>query len=144
MKILDFGCGPGGFSLAAARLVGPRGFVYALDIHPLAVESVRKSAERQGFGNTRAVLGESTNDVPDGQFDMALLYDVLHDLPEPSGTFVELHRVLKDRGVLSVSDRHVREASILSIVTGEGHFRLAQRSPRTFQFDRTETSEATT
>jgi len=31
MTVLDFGCGPGGFSLAAAKLVGPGGRVYAAD-----------------------------------------------------------------------------------------------------------------
>lgn len=43
MAVLDFGCGPGEFSLAAAELVGSAGTVYALDIHPLAIKSVKRA-----------------------------------------------------------------------------------------------------
>ena len=39
--VLDFGCGPGSYSLAAARLVGEKGQVYSLDIHPMAIKSER-------------------------------------------------------------------------------------------------------
>jgi precorrin-6B methylase 2 len=59
MTVLDFGCGPGGFSLAAARLVGPEGRVYAMDIHPLAVKSVQRAADKQGFNNIQTVFGGS-------------------------------------------------------------------------------------
>jgi 23S rRNA U2552 (ribose-2'-O)-methylase RlmE/FtsJ len=38
LTVLDFGCGPGGFSQAAAKLVGPEGRVYAVDNHPLNKE----------------------------------------------------------------------------------------------------------
>ena len=37
--ILDYGCGPGSYSLAASKLVGETGKVYALDNHPLAVQT---------------------------------------------------------------------------------------------------------
>ena len=33
-SVLDFGCGPGGFTIAAAKLVGTSGEVFAADIHP--------------------------------------------------------------------------------------------------------------
>jgi len=39
--VLDYGCGPGGYIIAAAELVGKSGKIYALDIHPLAIQSSR-------------------------------------------------------------------------------------------------------
>ncbi|GAH52326.1 unnamed protein product, partial [marine sediment metagenome] len=42
--ILDYGCGPGSYTIVAARLVGESGQVYALDIHPLAIQQVQKIA----------------------------------------------------------------------------------------------------
>lgn len=36
MRVLDYGCGPGSFYLAAALIVGDRGMVYALDELPVA------------------------------------------------------------------------------------------------------------
>lgn len=134
MTVLDFGCGPGGFSLAAARLVGPEGLVYAVDIHPLAIESVRKAADKEGFTNTRTVFGDNMADIPAGQVDIALLYDVLHDLTEPSLTLSDLHRTLKPNGVLSVSDHHLKEAPLLSMITGGGFFRFIGSTRWTFQF----------
>jgi ubiquinone/menaquinone biosynthesis C-methylase UbiE len=37
-QALDFGCGPGVFTLMLAEKTGQSGLVYALDIHPLAVK----------------------------------------------------------------------------------------------------------
>jgi predicted methyltransferase len=46
MAVLDFGCGPGGFSVAAVRLVGPAGRVYALDLRP---EVIQNTVTADGF-----------------------------------------------------------------------------------------------
>jgi ubiquinone/menaquinone biosynthesis C-methylase UbiE len=142
MTVLDFGCGPGGFSMAAAKLVGPVGRIYASDIHPLAVKSVQRAADKKGFSNIRTILGGRMADVPGGNVDLALLYDVLHDLHEPGLILVELHRVLKPRGVLSVRDHHMEKAPLLSTIIGGGLFLLAGSNRRTFQFEKIETIEA--
>ena len=42
--ILDYGCGPGNYSIVAAQLVGNSGKVYALDIHPLGIKIVQEMA----------------------------------------------------------------------------------------------------
>jgi 2-polyprenyl-3-methyl-5-hydroxy-6-metoxy-1,4-benzoquinol methylase len=144
MTVLDFGCGPGGFSLAAARLVWPEGRVYVVDIHPLAVKSVQRAADKQGCNNIQTVFGGSLADVPEGNVDIALLYDVLHHLPEPDLTLLELRGVLRSKGVLSVSDHHLKEAPLRSIVNGSVHFRLIRSNRWTFQFEKTETSQVTT
>ena len=36
--VLDYGCGPGSYIMDNARLVDDTGMVYALDIHPLAIQ----------------------------------------------------------------------------------------------------------
>ena len=52
-KVLDFGCGPGGYSIAASRITGDKGRVYALDIHPGAIERVRARAEKEKLISAR-------------------------------------------------------------------------------------------
>ena len=42
--VLDFGCGIGSYSIETAELLARSGKVFALDIHPLAVEDVSKTA----------------------------------------------------------------------------------------------------
>jgi len=36
--VLELGCGPGFFTIPAGKIVGEEGLVYALDLHPLALE----------------------------------------------------------------------------------------------------------
>lgn len=41
-QVLDYGCGPGSYIAPLADLVGPSGKIYALDIHPLASQTVKR------------------------------------------------------------------------------------------------------
>jgi SAM-dependent methyltransferase len=50
--VLDYGCGTGSYSIAAAELVGRSGKVYSLDIHPLAVRRVQEVASKKRLTNT--------------------------------------------------------------------------------------------
>lgn len=50
-SVLDYGCGPGGLSIAAAQLVGESGVVHSLDIHPLAVRNLQYNALKKGIRN---------------------------------------------------------------------------------------------
>jgi Ribosomal protein L11 methylase len=45
--VLDYGCGPGGYIIAAAELVGKSGKIYAVDIHPLAIQRVQNIASKK-------------------------------------------------------------------------------------------------
>lgn len=141
MHVLDFGCGPGSFSLAAARLVGPHGRVYALDIHPLAIRCVTRAAARHGITNIFPVLGSNTGELPSESIDMALLYDVLHDITDAAETLAGIHRVLRVERVLSVRDHHLKEKTILDSITAGGPFRFTCRDRWTLRFERIRQSE---
>ena len=41
-KVLEVGCGPGFFTIPAAKLVGKEGFIYAVDVHPLAIKKLKR------------------------------------------------------------------------------------------------------
>jgi len=145
MTVLDFGCGPGGFSLAAAHIVGPGGLVYAVDVRPPALELVSRAAVRRGLGNIRTLRGDRISEVPQESVDIALLYDVLHIPVEPAAIQAilrSIHRVLRQDGVLSVSDHHLQEAPLLAKVSGEGLFRPTGRCQSAFQLERIATREA--
>ncbi len=133
LAVLDFGCGPGGFSLAAAQIVGPAGRVYALDIHPLAIRSVKRAAARRGVQNMFAVDGSADRFAED-TFDVILFYDVLHDLPDGAAVLTEISRILKPNGFLSVRDHHLKEPALHEAVTSGGLFKSAGYTRWSFRF----------
>jgi len=135
--VLDYGCGIGGYSLAAAELVGAKGKVYAVDIHPLALRTVERRVTSKGLRNVKTLRTDCAISLDGETVDVVLLYDVLHDLPVPELVLEELHRVLKPGGVLSLSDHHMKEEDIVTKVATRGLFRLAGRGARTYSFVRT-------
>jgi ubiquinone/menaquinone biosynthesis C-methylase UbiE len=134
MTVLDFGCGPGGFSVAAARMVGGSGTVYALDMHPLAVKCVENAASNQGLANIQAAHADNIRGLPNGSMDLVLCYDVLHELRDPSRILSEIARILKPKGILSVSDHHLKERELVATMEIAEQFRLYSRTQRTFEF----------
>jgi ubiquinone/menaquinone biosynthesis C-methylase UbiE len=135
-SVLDYGCGPGGHALAAAKIVGATGKVYALDVHPLAIDMVKRKASKRGFTNVETIHSDCATELPGVSLDTVLLYDTFHDLERPSDVLKELHRVLKPGGVLSFSDHHLKEDEILAGVTAGGLFRLDRRGGKTYTFSR--------
>ncbi|MGA9387770.1 MAG: class I SAM-dependent methyltransferase, partial [Candidatus Bathyarchaeia archaeon] len=119
---------------AVAELVGKSGKIYALDINPLAIQTVKKMAEKNRLTSVETILSSCKTGLPDDSIDVVLLYDTFHDLTDPNGVLEELHRVLKPHGVLSFSDHHMKENDIVSEVTNKGLFRLLKKGVETHSF----------
>jgi ubiquinone/menaquinone biosynthesis C-methylase UbiE len=135
-QVLDYGCGPGSYIMPLSELVGVSGEIYALDVNPLAVQTVQKLAARKGLANVHTILSDCKTGLLPDSLDVILLYDILHDLDEPDRVLAELHRVLRPRGILSVTDHHLKEAEIVSRVTGKRLFELAAKNKRTYSFSK--------
>jgi ubiquinone/menaquinone biosynthesis C-methylase UbiE len=136
-NVLDYGCGPGSYIVPLAELVGQSGRIYALDIHPLAIETVQKLASRKRLDNVQTVLSDCQTGLPSDSMDVVLLYDILHDLDDAPRVLAELSRVLKPRGIVSVSDHHIKEDEIISRVTAGGLFQLFTKGKITYSFKKT-------
>jgi ubiquinone/menaquinone biosynthesis C-methylase UbiE len=132
--VLDYGCGPGGYIIPLAELVGESGKVYALDIHPLAIQRVQDIASKKQLTNVETILSNCQTGLPDNSLDAILLYDIFHHLSDPDEVLRELHRALKPDGILSFSDHHMKENEIESRVTNSGLFSLSRKSQRTYTF----------
>ena len=132
--VLDYGCGPGSYIIPLAELVGESGQIYALDIHPLAIQKVQRIALKKQWANVKTILSDCQTGLPESSVDVVLLYDVFHDLGNSDRVLEELHRVLKPDGILSVTDHHMEEDEIVSKVTNGGFFRLSQKGDKTYSF----------
>lgn len=133
-SVLDYGCGPGGYIPPLAQVVGPTGWIHALDINPAAIAATQKLATRKKIANMRTILSDCDTGLPEESVDVVLLHDVFHDLSRPEDVLRELHRVLKPSGMLSFSDHHLKEHDIVVGVTGSGMFALAAKGKRTYSF----------
>jgi ubiquinone/menaquinone biosynthesis C-methylase UbiE len=133
-RVLDYGCGPGGYVATAAELVGRSGMVYALDVHPVAIQNVEKIVRKNQLANVKTIRSDCETGLPDDSIDVVLLYDILHMLSDPHAVLAELRRVLKPDGVLSLNEPHMGEQDVLSAMTNGHAFRLARRGERTYSF----------
>lgn len=123
--VLDFGCGSGVFSIASASVVGNRGKVYALDMRPAALERLKEEANRKGLANIETILfanSKVSTLLGSESVDVILLYDVLQEISDQRLLLKELHRVLKQDGVLSVFPMHLGTDMLLNIMNDLGLF----------------------
>jgi ubiquinone/menaquinone biosynthesis C-methylase UbiE len=134
--ILDFGCGPGIFSIMAAEKTGPSGAVYALDIHPLAVRMVEQKKLKKNLKNIETILSDCRAPIPDSSIDLVIFLDVFHMLDNHDEVLAELHRVLKEEGIMAFSDHHMKEGQILSKLNKNGLFRLNKKGNRVLEFSK--------
>jgi ubiquinone/menaquinone biosynthesis C-methylase UbiE len=135
-RVLDYGYGKGSFTFAAAQRVGPEGKVSALDIHPQALEKVQNAALKKGLANIETIQTSCITQLASSSIDVVLFYYVLHWLTDPDCVLGELHRILKEGGILSFRDPYMKEDEILARVTSKGLFRLGRRGEKTYRFVR--------
>jgi ubiquinone/menaquinone biosynthesis C-methylase UbiE len=135
-RVLDFGCGPGSYIPPLSRLVGPEGRVYALDLHPLAIERVRAVVQKEKLKNVEVIQSDGATGLPDAGVDVVLLYELFHDLGDPERVLKELSRVLKPEGILSVTDPYIPEEAMLSGISRGHWFQLRQKGKKTHTFSK--------
>ncbi|MHA2255854.1 MAG: methyltransferase domain-containing protein [Candidatus Heimdallarchaeaceae archaeon] len=123
------------FTIPAAKKVGEKGKVYALDIHPLAIKRTKKKAQRKKVANIEYILSDCDTGLNNESIDTVLFYDLLKSLLTPQKQLKELHRILKPEGILCVKDIH-SDDKILSIVTEKGLFKLKTKGNKQFMFSK--------
>jgi ubiquinone/menaquinone biosynthesis C-methylase UbiE len=132
MTALDFGCGPGFFTLELARLVGSSGRVIAVDLQPGMLERVRVRIQGTAL-EPRITLHQSqpTRVGLSTPVDFALAFYVLHELPDPAAFLAELRQLLTARGRLFIVEPpfHVSRAAFEATLQAAQHagFRLVAR-----------------
>jgi SAM-dependent methyltransferase len=96
--VVEFGCGYGTFTLAAARRI--RGVVYALDIDPDMVARTQQRAAASGIANVSAEVRDFLQDgtgLPDNTADYVMVFNLLH-AERPAELLAEAYRVLTPGG----------------------------------------------
>lgn len=109
MQVGDLGCGNlGYFSLPAAKIVGKKGTVYAVDILKSVLQSVEHIAKQEGLENIKTVWSNlevvGATQVEPSSLDLAMLHNMLFQSTDDQKVFLESYRLLKTGGKLAVID----------------------------------------
>jgi len=133
-KVLEVGCGPGFFTIPAAQIVGEGGFIYAVDVNPLAIQRVRQKIEKEGVKNVEPLeRSGSDTGLPDGSIELAFIFGTLNFSGGLEGILSELGRVLKPGGTLSFEKAGGSEEEFRSLIEGR-EFKYSDRRGRIFTF----------
>jgi len=132
--IVDLGCGPGRFTILAARMVGPEGKVCALDIHPLHTAIVAASKGIGGHKNISVMHADCcATGLSDKATDLIFINDAFHEF-DKVGCLKEASRILKTDGILAIDEGEMKESKFLSIVEESNLFTLVEKEKKLYKF----------
>jgi ubiquinone/menaquinone biosynthesis C-methylase UbiE len=108
MHVLDLGCGSGVVAAVAAKIVGEKGKIYALDIQP---QMLRKFEHKLSMPENKDIknielINKSAYELPfnDNTLDAIYMVAVLGEIPDRNRALAQIKRVLKPDGILAVSE----------------------------------------
>ena len=104
---VDAGSGDGYMSLAASKIVGNKGEVYAIDIYEDSMKILAEEIENKKIENIMPVIADITKKIPlkDGTVDVCYMGNVLHGFVENDETekvMSEIRRIIKPGGTFAV------------------------------------------
>lgn len=93
---LDIGCGEGYFTIDMARLVGPSGRVFAVDLQEHMLKVLRRRAVRVGVTDrVDTVLGTPGKLLIGAPVDFVLAFWMLHEVPDKDRLLREIAASMK-------------------------------------------------
>lgn len=124
--IVDLGCGPGFFTIDMAKLAGPSGKVYAVDLQTAMLEKVEKKAERRNLSDRIVCHQCSEDQIGLGiKADFILAFYMVHEVPDAAAYLAQIRDMMKkDARLLVVEPKmHVSKESfdkMLSTAASQG------------------------
>ncbi len=106
MKVLELGCGTGEVTELAAELVGPQGFIAAVDRNEAALTKCRDVFSSKGLANVKFMQADLNSELGDaelgnlGSFDALIGRRVLMYLANSVEVLSELAKFLKPGGLV--------------------------------------------
>ena len=105
-SVADIGAGSGFFTVLAARRVGDKGIVYAVDINPEAIQYIDSRLKKADLHNVKTVLSKEDDPLLPAPVDAVLLLKTYHEIAEPIVLFRNLRHSLAKEAKVGVIDRN--------------------------------------
>lgn len=103
-RVADIGAGGGWFTIRLSRQVGPNGRVFAEDIQPLMIESIKRRVAREGLKNVEPILGTADDPKLKGNLQAVLMCDVYPQLKNPVAFLKLVRAALAPNGLVGIVD----------------------------------------
>ncbi len=127
MTVVDYGCGPGRYTLPFAKLVGCSGHVIAVDLSPLAIEAIGKKVREHDLNNVSFSLAKGYDSgVEEGIADVVIALDMFFMIEQPAAFLTELSRICKPDGILVIDDGHQSRAKTKMKLEDAGIWRIVE------------------
>jgi SAM-dependent methyltransferase len=132
-NVADIGAGSGFFTVLAARRVGDKGTVYAVDINPKAIQYIDARLKKEDLHNVKTLLGKEDDPLLPASVDAVLLLKTYHEVAEPIILFRNLRHSLAKDAKVGVIDRngsgtdHGVERDVVVREMKEAGYRLVQQ-----------------
>ena len=98
---VDIGCGQGFFTIPAAKMVGAKGKVYALDINAEFIAILKQNLAKEGLHNVSLTLGPAEDVVVcQACADIVFFGQVLHDFTDSAQVLLNARKMVKPTGKL--------------------------------------------
>lgn len=103
--VLEIGPGPGTFTIKAAKRVGEKGKVFAIDVQPAVISKLNSRLQKEKIANVITKVAFAY-ELPfqDKTFDRVFMIAVLAEIPDKKKALLQIKRVLKDNGLLAIGE----------------------------------------
>lgn len=95
-KVADIACGHGSSTILLAKAF-PNSRIYGFDFHEPSIQAARRKAADAGLSNVEFHVAEA-KDFPGADYDLACIFDALHDMGDPVGAARHIRETLKQGG----------------------------------------------
>lgn len=105
MTVADLGCGLGYFSLGLAKLTGPNGRVFAVDLQPKMLDKAKKRAIKAGVAPRVHFIQCQPDSIELHEpLDFCLAFWMAHETPDLRHFLQQIHGLLKPGGLLFLAE----------------------------------------
>jgi SAM-dependent methyltransferase len=106
-SVVDLGAGSGWFTVRAAKRIGAKGKVFAVEISEDAIKYINERKTKENLPNIETVLGtEDDPKLPKNSVDSALILKTYHEISQPVKVLKNLLPALKENAIVGIIDRN--------------------------------------
>jgi len=106
-NVADIGAGSGWFTVRAAKRVGERGKVFAVEINQDYINHINDRAKKENFANIQTVLGTEDNPkLAASSVDAVLILKTYHEIGQPVKVLQNIRKSLKKDALVGIIDRN--------------------------------------